>query len=560
MIDCHLHIWAADNSSPEKRAERAEQLITEMDALGIDRIALMPDMGETVEECREENRVAAKYVEEYPDRFYGWAVVDPRLGEAGVAEFRRAVEEDGLIGLKHHSNWSEQPISAPELDPYLEAAIDMDVPVIAHVTQRTREHKEEFPYESQTEHVREVAERYPDLDLITAHIAAGGDWERRIKNLADLDSVYLDISGTNCEVGMVEMAVDYLGTDRLVFGTDTWLVPGAGKLVGCDLTPEEKAEIAYNFESLVPDSTPNKLGDVSALKADAAERFRAADEPREETIVDANAFIGDWPFHPVEGEPEELLARMDRKGVDKALVSSIRSVFSRNVMHGNDELFDAVAGHEDRLIPVATIDPSYTKWREDMETCLDRGAKAVKLLPTYHGYDLDEDPVFDLLDLAADRGVPVIFAAALEDLRKAHPSQKLHRSDEMFRDSWCDAHVEQLVDLLTACSETDVIVADCWDKAAQIKEDVVDVHPSGVRLDNDVREGKTYFVLDDLFMFFSKHQGEHIAMDVGVDHLVCGAQLPFKIFDATYNYCEHLPVDEEARDRIRAGNVLDLLA
>lgn len=101
VIDSHFHLWTSDESTPEKRAERAEQLRDEMAIQGVDKLCLIGEVGETIEECYEANRTVAKYVEEYPDLFYGWARVDPRLGKEAVMEFRRAVEEDGLVGLKH---------------------------------------------------------------------------------------------------------------------------------------------------------------------------------------------------------------------------------------------------------------------------------------------------------------------------------------------------------------------------------------------------------------------------------------------------------------------------
>lgn len=563
MIDCHLHVWTTDTSTPEKRAERAEQIRREMEALGVDRIALIGEVGETVEACREHNETVAAFVEEYPDLFYGWAAVDPNLGEAGVAEFRRAVEEGGLIGLKHHSNWTHQPISDDALDPYLEAAVDMDVPVIAHVTHRTDEHRDEQPHETQEEHVVEAARKFPDLKLISAHIAAGGDWEYRIKYLADHDpkNVYLDVSGTNCEAGMIEMAADSLGIDRLLFGTDTWLVPGTGKLAGCDLAPAEKAEIAYNFEHLLPDGVGYDGEELAAKREASREYFEQFEEPREGTIVDANAFVGRWPFNPVDGSAEALLARMDRKGVDKALVSSTNGVFYRNVQNANAQLAAELErlDHDHRLIPVATIDPTYVAWRSDLQRCLDEyGMRAVKLLPLYHGYDLDEPAVGELLDYCTARDVPVIFCAVLEDLRKRHEAVKIHRNDDTFRDQWPDAHVDQLIALLKAHPEPDVVIANGWTDAFRINEETTTSRLTGVRLDNAVRSGRTLFVLDDLPMFLIA-QGEEIAERIGPDNLVCGAQLPFTVFESYYNYLTHLPVSESEKDVIRSENVLNLV-
>jgi predicted TIM-barrel fold metal-dependent hydrolase len=440
----------------------------------------------------------------------------------------------------------------------LAVADELDVPVISHVTQRTREHREEqAPYETQTEHVREVAERYPDLTLISGHIGAGGDWERRIRNLTDLENVYLDTSGSDCEQGQLEMAAEYLGADRLVYGTDGWLLPGLGKLEGCDLAPEQKAGIAYRFESLVPEGTPNRIEDLDARREAAVERFERFETPREETIVDANAFLGSWPYRDLEGSREDLLARMDREGVDRALVSSLDAAHRRNVPAANQALLDRVEGHEDRLIPVATVDPTYTKWEEDLDECVARGAKAVKLLPLYHGYDLDEEYPREAMRAAAERDLPVIVCSVLEDLRKRHPTHEPRGAKEMFRDRWNDDQVEDLIDLLTDCPDTDVVVDKAWSSAPKILRETssrIDGH--WVR--NDTHDGALLFTIDGLFLYYVS-QTREIAAEVGPEHLAFSAKLPFNVVQSYYNYVEYLPVEEAEKDGVRAGNVLDLI-
>ena len=564
MIDCHFHVWTADNSTPEKRAERAEMVREEAEAMGVDRIALIGEVGTTLEECREANRTVAAYVEEYPDLFYGWARVDPRLGEDAVAEFRRAVQEDGLVGLKHHFyDGTPVNISDPVFFPLAEAAVEMDVPIIAHVMQRLEEDKEHWDdSEAYTEDVLELARRYPDLKLISAHILAGGDPEYRIKNVRDQENVYLDVSGSVTGTGVAEMAAAELGVDRLVFGTDTWFVPGVGKLEGCDLSPGEKATVAYNFEELLSENVPNRLDpdELDARREAARERFASVGDGRQNvTIVDANAFLGRWPFRKLEYHADDLLGLMDEKGVDRALVSSMGAVLYRNVQHGNRELRAAVEGHEDRLLPVATINPSYPGWEDDLAECLDEfDMRAVKLLPAYHDYDPNHPAAKDLLERCADRNVPVILGATLEDHRGRHPRFSLRGFGEGDSKYWTDDQVAALIDLLEDCPETDVILADCWENASRIHEAVCEVRRNGVRLDNRVRDGETLFVLDDLNMYFT-YLGEEIVEDLGVDHLAFGPKLPFRIFESTYNYVEGLSVDDSAEERVRSGNVLDLL-
>lgn len=562
MIDCHFHLWTSDESTPEKRAERADQLRTEMEAQGVDKLCLIGEVGDTIEECYEANRTVAKYVDEYPDLFYGWARVDPRLGDEAIAEFRRAVEEDGLVGLKHHFIPTPVNISDPEFFPLAEAAVEMDVPIIAHVMYRLPADRPDWdPSEAYTEDVVALARRYPDLKLISAHIAGGGGFEYRIKNVADQENVYLDIAGTNCERDIVKLAAERLGTERLVFGTDTWFAPGVGKLEGADLAPEEKADIAYNFENLLRDDQPGRYDpdELDAKRGAAVERFEADERPVEETVVDANAFVGHWPFRDLDSSADELVTLMDEKGVDEAVVASLESTLYRNVHAGNQKLRTEVAGHEDRLHPFATINPAYPEWEADLREAIEKwGWDGVKLLPTYHDYDLDDRAVEDLMDVCADLDVPVSISAVLEDQRGRHPRITLRGYEEEGTRAFTEAHVDALIDLLRARPETDVILADMWTHAPRVTEEVCESHERGTRLDNFVRSGETLFVLDDLYVYLT-HQARDLIEEVGTEHLVCGPQLPLKVFESTYRYSELLPVSDDERARVRSGTITDLL-
>lgn len=563
MIDSHFHLWTEDTTTPDKRADRADQVRGEMAKQGVDRICLIGEVGQTIEACYEANRTVAKFQAEHPDIFYGWARVDPRLGEEAVEEFKRAVQEDGLIGLKHHFIGTPVNIADPEFFPLVEAAIEMDVPIIAHVMERHSDDKHRWDEtEAYSEDVAALAERYPELTLISGHIGAGGFWEKRIKTIESYDNVYLDTSGSNTETDVLEMAAERLGVDRLVYGTDTWLLPGVGKLEGAELTPEEKAEIAYNMERLIPTSTPNKLSEAELEDRieRSVEHFRERAKPREETIVDANAYVGNWAFRDVDATPDDLVSMMDRKGVDKAVVSSLESAMYRNVHAGNRRLHEALeeSGHRDRLIPFATINPTYPGWEADLEECVEEfGMQGVRLLPLYHDYDIHDPAVTALMDKCVDLDVPLMFIATLEDQRGRHPRVNL-RDFEGNAKHWGESHGDAIVSQLKKSPETDVIIANGWAIAERVKRETTESYPNGVRMNNQVRSGETVFVLDDLFMHFA-YQGENIVETIGVDRLVTGPKMPLLVFDAHYKYTENLPVEDEERERVASGTILSLL-
>ena len=564
MFDCHVHTGISPvpirpGVARENRDRFADWLRQTGDSLGIDRFcAIMQIMGNDVDICRASNRTMGQLVRENSDILHGWARVNPEWGDDAVAEFRRAITEDGLLGLKLTY---EVKCDDPRVFPLAEAAIEMDVPIKIHTMQRV-ERRPELPEESFSDNILALGREYPDLKILASHIGGGGDWEYRIKNIQRQENVRLDLSGSVCDAGMVEMAAKYLGPDRLVFGTDNALYGCVGKLTGADLSPEVKAEISYNMASLLRPDDPYRYTDkeLAAGIEEAKVRFRsagpAADGPRT-GVVDVNSYVGHWPFRDVDASANALVDRMDESGVERALVSSFESVLYRNVHVGNQKLAANVEGHEDRLLPVATVDPTYADWKADLSECIDDlEMRAVKLLPTYHDYDLSDPAAIELGRRCADLGVPVILVATLEDQRQRH-SRFVLRGFEDFRGKpkrWRDEQIDDLVAFLLACPRTDVIVADAWQAAYRIKTETL--HERRAMCEGDA-VGDLLFVLGDLFV---DHPGqlEKVAVELGPDHLVTGTQLPLTTFESGH-LAPYLPFDDTEREAVCRGNLLDVL-
>lgn len=566
MFDCHFAIELDNRADRDQRDAYVAWMRREAEALGVDRLALItraPRRGDTVEECREDNELLATLIDEHPDFLHAWAYVHPFQGEPAVQEFRRAVEEDGLLGLK----WGPLANCAdPVADPIAEAAVDMDVPIKIHTAQRTAGKRTKNPDESFSDDTAALAERFPNLKILESHIPCPGDWEYRIKKIAPYENIYLDMSGTNCERGIMEMMVDRVGADRVVYGSDNPVIPCVGKLTGADLTGEEKARIAYNMNHLLAADDERRLdedelADKRATLADEIREPKTA--PPDSTTVDANAFVGNWAFREFDTDVEALVDQLDRHNVDHALVSALDAATYRNVQPANRRLVERIAGHEDRLIPVATINPTYAEWEADLHECAEElDMSAVKLLPPYHDYDLDDPAVAALMEVCADLSMPVIFCAALEDQRGSHPRFNIRDFANdiggMRRDTWSGEQLTQLKELLVDCAETDVIVADASNGAYRILDELDPTVESGIGSGTWERSGHTMFILDDLRMSYVRH-GERIIDEVGVDRLVLGPQLPFKYFDSYGVKVDHLPIDEQERDAVRGENLLDLL-
>lgn len=275
-------------------------------------------------------------------------------------------------------------------------------------------------------------------------------------------------------------------------------------------------------------------------------------------IIDANAFVGQCPFRAVDGDPDSLIDRLDRHGVDAALVSAFEGILFRNCHEANVLLADRLEGFRDRLRPVATLNPLYAGAKRDLVEAVETfDMAAVKLLPAYHHYDLDEPAVIEFVEACVELDIPIIVAIAIEDQRQRHPAVKLHGLPENHRDYMTEEQADALIELLKTCPEVDVVIADAWKQAVRI-EQAVRPHKDGLHFMNAPHRGERYFVLGDLFMF-SPFQGEELVDELGPDRLCHGPMLPLKVYDAAALCLEHLPVTDAERDRIAGGNIHDLI-
>ena len=139
-------------------------------------------------------------------------------------------------------------------------------------------------------------------------------------------------------------------------------------------------------------------------------------------LLDINTWVGAWPFRQLrDGSVSGLLKRMDKHGIERAVVGSLTGVLYRNVQPANDELAKQTRRHTDRLVPFALMNPLDPSWDDDLKRCQDLGFKGLRLVPQYHEYKLTDPAALDLIDEGADLGWCVQVPQRIEDRRTRHP-------------------------------------------------------------------------------------------------------------------------------------------
>lgn len=248
IIDCHGHCSIDGSYSLS-----ADDMVKSLDLYGVDRICCSAPIssGEaSPERIRKNNDLILASMAKYPDRILGYCFLNPGYTKETQDEITRCIVDGGMMGVKLYHQYT---ICDVVQFPLIERCIELGVPILMHAGYPAApELKERQPRLSTGEHFADVGKRYPEAMFICGHIGGGGDWERQLKGLREVPSVYLDTSGSVIDAGMIERCVRDLGSERLLFACDGSMARGVGKMLDADITESQRQAIfGDNFQGIL---------------------------------------------------------------------------------------------------------------------------------------------------------------------------------------------------------------------------------------------------------------------------------------------------------------------
>jgi predicted TIM-barrel fold metal-dependent hydrolase len=209
LFDAHAHI----GRSLFGHEQTIGELLESMDGHGITRAVLVPLKPVAYHLGPENNRIADA-VAAHPNRFVGFARVDPWQGAVAVSEARQALDR-GLAGLFLHP-FEEQFAANDELVfPLMELVREHGRPLLLAGG---------YPGFSHPSQIGDLARQFPDVTIIATH---GGQLNISGLLLADAGrmlranpNVIMETSGIYRE-DFIEDTVKELGAERVVFGSNS---------------------------------------------------------------------------------------------------------------------------------------------------------------------------------------------------------------------------------------------------------------------------------------------------------------------------------------------------
>ncbi len=171
------------------------------------------------------NEVQRRIEAEHPHRVRGYVLVNPNHTAHAIEEIDRG-RAAGMIGVKLAAS---RRADDPLLDPVCERAAHHRLPILQHIWQHRRR---DFPGQeaSDASELVTLARRHGGVAFILAHIGGGGDWLHSLRAVRHVPNVFVDLSGSGVDGGMLETCLEAVGAERLLWGCDLTIDTGWAKL------------------------------------------------------------------------------------------------------------------------------------------------------------------------------------------------------------------------------------------------------------------------------------------------------------------------------------------
>jgi predicted TIM-barrel fold metal-dependent hydrolase len=130
------------------------------------------------------------------------------------------------------------------MGPVMEVAEEYDIPVLQHTADMTV--LKARKWHSDPADTAWLGRKYPNTKIIMAHLTASG--LRGTLEIEDVPNVYHDTSAYLPFAGRLEFALEKLGADRILYGTDLVIrdIPSQlGRILGTPMSDEDRDKILY---------------------------------------------------------------------------------------------------------------------------------------------------------------------------------------------------------------------------------------------------------------------------------------------------------------------------
>ena len=241
IIDFHTHIfppWLRERrdeyikcdpcfsllySQPKARIATAEEVVASMDEAGIDLSVVLNFGWVSHELCVKTNDYILDSISRYPARLVGFCAIQPRAGDAAIAELERCAKAGARgIGELRSDMQGFDLTDEATMKPLVNAALKHDLIFLTHSSEPVGH--EYFGKGSITPDILyPFIVKFPNLKLVCAHWGGGLPFYALMPEVASaLANVFFDTAATVFlyQPEIFAQVSHIIGSDKILFGTD----------------------------------------------------------------------------------------------------------------------------------------------------------------------------------------------------------------------------------------------------------------------------------------------------------------------------------------------------
>jgi predicted TIM-barrel fold metal-dependent hydrolase len=241
IIDFHTHIfphWLRERrdeyvksdpcfaslySQPEARIATAEELIATMDEAGIDLSVVLNAGWVSQELCVKTNDYILDSVSRYPRRLIGFCAIQPRAGDAAIAEIERCAKAgaEGIGELRSDVQGFDLT-DKKTMKPVVDAVVKHDLIFLTHSSEPVG-HEYSGKGSITPDILYSFITAFPNLKTVCAHWGGGLPFYALMPEVARaFANVLFDTAATVFlyKPEIFEQVSRIIGSDKILFGTD----------------------------------------------------------------------------------------------------------------------------------------------------------------------------------------------------------------------------------------------------------------------------------------------------------------------------------------------------
>ncbi|ABO51263.1 amidohydrolase 2 [Desulforamulus reducens MI-1] len=168
------------------------EIVEELNEHGVYKAVILGRDAETTYQWKGSNDGVANMVNQFPDKFIGFAGLDPHKGMAAIKELTRSINELGLKGASIDPYLAQIYVNDAKYYPIYAKCCELDIPIVITTGPATLVPNAVIDHVA-PRYIDFVAKDFPELKMIVSHGAY--PWVSEMITVAQRNTnVYLDIS------------------------------------------------------------------------------------------------------------------------------------------------------------------------------------------------------------------------------------------------------------------------------------------------------------------------------------------------------------------------------